>query len=91
MANDNLNKLSGLTTPQQLLYWAHERPEAVALRQKEFGIWRPLTWRQYAERSGHFALALIQLGLQRGEKVAILGENCSEFPIDTPQPRVPIP
>ena len=76
---NNADKVQALTTPQQLLHWARERPDAVALRQKEFGVWRPLTWRQYAERSGHFALALIQLGLQRGEKVAILGENCGEW------------
>jgi len=73
--------LKSLTTPQQLLHWARARPDAVALRQKQFGVWQPLTWREYAERASCLALALLELGLQPGEKVAILGENRSEWVI----------
>lgn len=71
--------LSELPLPQQLLYWARERPDAVALRQKEFGIWQPITWAQYAKTSTSFGLGLVKLGLQRGERVGILGENCKEW------------
>ena len=73
------DELKQLTSPQQLLYWARVRPEAVALRQKQTGIWQPVTWGEYAERSGCLALALIQLGLRPFEKVAILGENRVEW------------
>ena len=73
------DELKPLTPPQQLLYWARLRPEAVALRQKQTGIWQPVTWGEYAERSGCLALALIQLGLRPFEKVAILGENRVEW------------
>lgn len=73
--------LKTLTAPQQLLHWAQARPDAVALRQKQFGIWQPFTWRDYAERASALALALIDLGLQPGEKVAILGENRVEWVI----------
>ena len=73
------DELKQLTPPQQLLYWARVRPEAVALRQKQTGIWQPVTWGEYAERSGCLALALIQLGLRPFEKVAILGENRVEW------------
>ena len=75
-SNDDL---SGLPVPQQLLYWARERPDAVALRQKEFGIWQPISWAQYAKTSTSFGLGLVKLGLQRGESVAILSENCKEW------------
>jgi long-chain acyl-CoA synthetase len=75
------DELKSLTPPQQLLYWARTRPDAVALRQKEFGIWQPVSWRDYAERSGCLALALLQLGMKPGEKVAILGENRIEWVI----------
>ena len=77
----NTHELETLTPPQQLLHWARTRPDAVALRQKEFGIWQPVSWREYAERSGCLALALLQLGLRTGEKVAILGENRIEWVI----------
>lgn len=74
-------ELRSLTTPQQLLHWARTRPDAVALRQKQFGVWQPVTWRDYAERASCLALALLELGLQPGEKVAILGENRGEWVI----------
>jgi long-chain acyl-CoA synthetase len=76
-----IEALKGLTTPQQLLHWARARPDTVALRQKQFGVWQPVTWREYAERASCFGLALLELGLQPGEKVAILGENRSEWVI----------
>ena len=73
------DELKQLTPPQQLLYWARARPDTVALRQKQTGIWQPVTWGEYAERAGCLALALIQLGLRPLEKVAILGENRVEW------------
>ena len=73
------DELKSLTPPQQLLYWARVRPGAVALRQKQTGIWQPVNWGEYAERSGCLALALIELGLRPGETVAILGENRVEW------------
>ena len=71
--------LKELPLPQQLLHWAKVRPDHVALRQKEFGVWRPVTWAEYAQRSRWFGLGLLQLGLQPGQSVAVLGENCKEW------------
>ena len=73
--------LKHLTPPQQLLHWAKTRPAAVALRQKELGVWQPMSWSAYAERASCLALALLQHGLVRGETVAILGENRAEWVI----------
>ncbi|MBI2544743.1 MAG: hypothetical protein HYW16_05945, partial [Candidatus Rokubacteria bacterium] len=37
-----------LTLPKLLLETArHYGDRKVAMREKEFGVWRPLTWRQY--------------------------------------------
>jgi len=53
--------------------------DAVALRRKEFGIWRRITWADYARHVRWVAHALIALGLEPGERVGILGENRPEW------------
>ncbi len=65
--------------PQQLLRRAATQPDQVALRQKEHGIWKPVTWAQYAQTARHFGLGLLQLGLEPGEPLAILSENRQEW------------
>ncbi|NMM76994.1 long-chain fatty acid--CoA ligase [Acidovorax sp. SRB_24] len=58
---------------------ARRTPERVALRQKDFGIWKPLTWAGYHERAGHFGLGLQALGLGHGGHVGVLSENRTEW------------
>ncbi len=50
----------------------------VAMREKEFGIWRPITWQDYLENVKYLALGLISLGLEEGDKVAMIGDNRPE-------------
>ena len=50
----------------------------VAMREKEFGIWRPITWRDYFENVKYIALGLASLGLQSGDKVSMIGDNRPE-------------
>jgi long-chain acyl-CoA synthetase len=52
--------------------------EKVAMREKEFGIWRPITWHDYLQNVKHLALGLISLGLKDGDKVAMIGDNRPE-------------
>ena len=52
--------------------------ERVAMREKEFGIWRPITWQAYFETVKYIALGLIKLGLKEGDKVAMIGDNRPE-------------
>ncbi len=63
------------TLPKLLLRNARAHPAEVALREKRFGIWREITWAQYAERAGRFALGLRALGVARGEVVGLIGDN----------------
>jgi long-chain acyl-CoA synthetase len=54
-------------------------PDAVALRAKDFGVWREVTWSGYwaqAELVGH---ALLALGVEAGDRVAIHSENRREW------------
>jgi len=50
----------------------------VAMREKEFGIWRPITWHDYLENVKYLALGLISLGLKDGDKVSMIGDNRPE-------------
>jgi long-chain acyl-CoA synthetase len=51
----------------------------IALREKEFGIWQSVTWRQYLEHVRDFSLGLIALGLKPGESLGIIGDNRPEW------------
>lgn len=50
----------------------------VATRYKKFGIWNTYTWKEYYEHAKHFGLGLKTLGLDRGDKVCIVGDNAPE-------------
>jgi long-chain acyl-CoA synthetase len=54
----------------------HDR---VALRRKEHGIWKRMTWKEYGSRVQKAAAGLLALGLGPGDRVAILGENRPEW------------
>ena len=63
------------------LFWSkvQQRADAVAMREKEFGIWTPITWSQYGQRSKLAGLGLKCLGLNRGDVVSIISENLPEW------------
>jgi long-chain acyl-CoA synthetase len=51
----------------------------IAVQEKRYGIWQPLTWRQLHTRVRDFAHGLASLGVQAGEVVAVLGDNRPEW------------
>ncbi|WP_140626444.1 AMP-dependent synthetase/ligase [Methylibium rhizosphaerae] len=63
------------TFPRLLLRHAAQRPDAPALREKEFGIWQTFTWGALAELVRHMACGLAAAGLQRGQHLVVVGEN----------------
>ena len=67
------------TLPAMLLDHAARRPSGVALRDKQLGVWREITWSEYAERAARVGLGLRQLGVTAGDKVAIHADNCPEW------------
>jgi long-chain acyl-CoA synthetase len=50
----------------------------VAMREKEFGIWIPFTWQDYYENVKYLCLGMVSLGLKRGDKVSMIGDNRPE-------------
>ncbi len=71
----------GDTLPKLLLSNARRFPNKVALREKEFGIWQTITWSDYLRRVRNLSLGLGKLGVQRGDRIAIVGDNRPEWVI----------
>jgi len=67
------------TIPKLLFNNYSKHPNAVALREKRYGVWNEFTWKDYFEKVKYFALGLKTLGLQRGDKISIIGENKPEW------------
>ena len=62
-----------LSIPKAFMQAAAHYGDKVALREKEYGIWRPLTWREYLVAVQQLTLGLHQLGIQRDDKVVLIG------------------
>jgi len=65
-----------LTLPKLLIRQCRKYGDKrVAMREKEFGIWRPITWADYLENVQRIALGLVELGLEPNDKVIMIGDN----------------
>ncbi len=63
------------TFPRLLQKHASERPDAPAMREKEYGIWQSLSWSDLSAMVQHLAAGLHQAGLRRGEHMVVVGAN----------------
>ena len=63
------------TFPHLLLKHAAERPDAPALREKEYGIWQTWTWGEAARDVRALACGLADLGLAKGQNLAFISDN----------------
>ena len=68
-----------LTLPILFQHRVKELGEAVALREKKKGLWRRISWNEYYSHVRNFCLGLKSFGLQKGDRVSILGDNCPEW------------
>jgi long-chain acyl-CoA synthetase len=69
----------GKSVPRLFVERAAARPDAVALRYKDFGLYQEVTWRKYRDEVEAFALGLISLGVKPGDRIAIMGDPCFEY------------
>lgn len=67
------------TIPQALLYQAERRANETFHRRKDYGIWQRFTWAEVVSRVANIAMGLAELGVSRGQTVAIVGENEPEL------------
>ena len=63
------------TFPRLMLDHAKARPQAPALREKEYGIWQSTTWRELADEVAALAGGMAEAGLSRGQHIVIVGDN----------------
>ncbi|GKX34808.1 MAG: long-chain-fatty-acid--CoA ligase [Rhizobiaceae bacterium MnEN-MB40S] len=64
-----------VTFPQYLVLNAERYADRTAMRHKSYGIWQSWSWAELFEEIRAFSLGLRELGLKKGDKVAIVGSN----------------
>jgi len=67
------------TIPKLFLRNVRGHGDRVALREKDLGIWKRVTWNDYYRHVRDFAMGLKSLGFKAEDKVSILGDNCCEW------------
>ncbi len=63
------------TFPKLLIDRKSKTPERPAIREKDFGIWQTWNWAQVADEVRSLACGFASMGFQRGDKLAIVGDN----------------
>ena len=64
-----------VTLPMLLQRNARDFADRPALREKDRGIWQSWTWREYHDQVRDLALGLASLGLKRGDRLSVIGDN----------------
>jgi len=76
---DNKDHLLSMTIPQLLRWRVQQTGDKVALREKDFGCWNTVTWNAYYDLARKAALGLQSIGLKKGDKLALIGDNIPEM------------
>ena len=67
------------TSPSIFRETVRKRGDRVAMRKKEYGLWHDISWNDYYRMVVHVGSALISMGLEKGDGVSIIGDNCPEW------------
>lgn len=67
------------TVATRALEWSKSDPEHIAFREKDFGIWQEYTWADTWELIELAAHALLELGVEVGDRVSIHSEDRPEW------------
>ena len=82
---------TGTTTPESIVFDGcdtlpklfrkryTEEAARVAMREKDLGIWRSISWADYGEAARNAGQGLMAMGLERGDVVSILSETNKEW------------
>src|ERR687885_2335197 len=72
-------RMAAQTIIERFVQHVAERPDKVALRYKEAGAWKDITWSEYERRVSRAAGALIAHGFGRSDKISLLSNNRPEW------------
>lgn len=78
-ANLDYSYISTKTIPQLFVEKVQEKGDKVAFYYKDRGIYKKIIWQEYREHVENICLGLLELGLQRGDRVAFMGDPCPEW------------
>jgi long-chain acyl-CoA synthetase len=67
------------TLPRLFRHVVAQRGDLVAMREKDLGLWRSVTWREYGDRARRVGLGLVALGLRPKDVVSVLADNGPEW------------
>jgi long-chain acyl-CoA synthetase len=79
LAPGRLDVVPGETVPE--LFWnaVALRGDAVWMREKDLGLWRPWTWKQTAQAVREVACGMAALGFEAGDTASILSNTVVEW------------
>ena len=75
MIVDTTAPSSAVTLPQLVVLNARRWGDRTAMREKDLGIWQRYSWRDYAIGVELIAHGLRSLGVEPGDRMAIIGDN----------------
>lgn len=76
---DEALRSADITIPRLLRHRARTIGSALALREKDHGIWKRYSWAHYYDKAREVALGLLSLGIRPGDRIAIASENTPEW------------
>ncbi|AXT86458.1 long-chain fatty acid--CoA ligase [Aeromicrobium sp. A1-2] len=65
--------------PQRIRARATTHPDGTAMHEKYHGLWEPVTWAGYWDAASLVGNALLSLGIEPGDRIAVHSENRREW------------
>ncbi len=79
MAASKSETMTCESIPQLVALHARSIPNSPAYREKEYGIWQSWSWSETLDEIDALALGLIDMGISKGDHMAIVGRNRPYF------------
>ena len=72
-------KTDSRTVPAVFFKTASDHSNRVALRTKDLGLWKDITWAEYFNQAKYVGCALKELGFEKQDTACIIGDNSIEW------------